>query len=155
MAQGSQKGQLRGGPCDPVDLGCGTVRDHRRALRKLPDKDLPAKFRRPDTRCLPNPAAQTPGMRPFYERLGFNDRQIEIIAQARPKRDYYCVSPQGRRLFDMALGPLTRAFTGVSDRRQIATILDLNRTHGSDWARQWLTLKGDEDALSLLDTQFA
>jgi type IV secretion system protein TrbE len=105
--------------------------------------------------CLPNPAAQTPGMRPFYERLGFNDRQIEIIAQARPKRDYYCVSPQGRRLFDMALGPLTRAFTGVSDRRQIATILDLNRTHESDWARQWLTLKGDEDALSLLDTQFA
>lgn len=101
--------------------------------------------------CLANPAAQTPGMRGFYERLGFNDRQIEIVAHARPKRDYYCVSPLGRRLFEMSLGSLTLAFAGVSDRKQIADIQEVYRTHGGDWPRQWLMRKGDDDALSLLE----
>lgn len=101
--------------------------------------------------CLANPAAQMPGMRSFYERLGFNERQLEIVAQARPKRDYYCVSPQGRRLFEMSLGGLTLSFAGVSDRRDIATIQELQTHFGADWPRQWLLLKGDDDALSLLN----
>lgn len=101
--------------------------------------------------CLANPAAQTPSMASFYERLGFNHRQIEIIATARPKKDYYCATPKGRRLFEMALGPLTLAFTGVSDAEQIRTIKTLCQTHGPDWPRHWLSLKGETDALSLLD----
>ena len=101
--------------------------------------------------CLANPAAQTTSMAAFYERLGFNQRQIEIIATARPKRDYYCVTPKGRRLFEMALGPLTLAFTGVSDAEQIRTIKTLCQNHGPDWSRHWLSLKGETDALSLLD----
>ncbi|MCZ8158710.1 MAG: VirB4 family type IV secretion/conjugal transfer ATPase [Rhizobiaceae bacterium] len=101
--------------------------------------------------CLPNPHAQTPAMRPFYERLGFNERQIEIIARSRPKQDYYCVSPQGRRLFAMGLGPLTLAFTGVSDAKQIQAIDALHRLHGQDWPRHWLISRGDAHALSLLD----
>ncbi|MFY8102242.1 MAG: conjugal transfer protein TrbE, partial [Allorhizobium sp.] len=99
----------------------------------------------------PNPHAQTPAMRPFYERLGFNERQIEIIARSRPKQDYYCVSPQGRRLFAMGLGPLTLAFTGVSDAKQIQAIDALHRLHGQDWPRHWLISRGDAHALSLLD----
>jgi type IV secretion system protein VirB4 len=102
--------------------------------------------------CLPNPAARTAGIRDFYERLGFNETQLALIAGARPKRDYYCVSPRGRRLFEMALGPLTLAFAGVSDRKQITEIEDLHKRHGADWPRHWLRLKGDEDAASLLDT---
>lgn len=101
--------------------------------------------------CLANPAAQMPGMRAFYERLGFNERQIEIVAHARPKRDYYCVSPQGRRLFEMSLGPLTLAFSGVSDRKQIAKIQELHEAFGSEWPRHWLMLKGQDDALSYFD----
>jgi type IV secretion system protein VirB4 len=101
--------------------------------------------------CLANPAAQTASMASFYERLGFNQRQIEIIATARPKKDYYCATPKGRRLFEMALGPLTLAFTGVSDAEQIRTIKTLCQTHGANWPRHWLSLKGETDALSLLD----
>ncbi|MGC4409997.1 VirB4 family type IV secretion/conjugal transfer ATPase (plasmid) [Rhizobium rosettiformans] len=101
--------------------------------------------------CLANPAAETPSMASFYERLGFNHRQIEIIATARPKKDYYCATPKGRRLFEMALGPLTLAFTGVSDAEQIRTIKTLCQAHGPDWPRHWLSLKGETDALSLLD----
>lgn len=97
--------------------------------------------------CLPNPAAQTPALRGFYERLGFNARQIEIIARARPKQDYYCVSTEGRRLFEMALGPLTLAFAGVSDRRQVDVIEALYRKYGGDWPRHWLTMRGEADVL--------
>jgi type IV secretion system protein TrbE len=101
--------------------------------------------------CLANPSAQTPAMRSFYQRLGFNERQIELIANARPKRDYYCVTPEGRRLFEMSLGPLTLAFAGVSDRAQIRQIENLNAEFGADWPRQWLLSKGYQDALSYFD----
>lgn len=103
--------------------------------------------------CLPNPQAQTPAMRPFYERLGFNERQLEIIARARPKHDYHCISPRGRRLFAMGLGPLTLAFTGVSDARQIREIDALHRLHGQDWPHHRLITRGEQHALSLLETE--
>ncbi|NEL41895.1 MAG: conjugal transfer protein TrbE, partial [Xanthomonas perforans] len=51
--------------------------------------------------CLPNGAAREPGTREFYERIGFNERQIEIVSSAIPKREYYVATPDGRRLFDM------------------------------------------------------
>jgi hypothetical protein len=44
--------------------------------------------------CLPNGAAREPGTREFYERIGFNERQIEIVATATPKREYYVSSPK-------------------------------------------------------------
>src|SRR5690606_36738349 len=66
--------------------------------------------------CLPNGAAREPGTRDFYERIGFNERQIEIVATATPKREYYVASPEGRRLFDMALGPVALAFAGASGK---------------------------------------
>ena len=38
-----------------------------------------------------------------YRRFGLNDRQIEILSRATPKRDYYCQSRRGNRLFDLGL----------------------------------------------------
>ncbi|NTF13939.1 conjugal transfer protein TrbE, partial [Agrobacterium tumefaciens] len=64
--------------------------------------------------CLPNGAAREPGTREFYERIGFNERQIELVATAIPKREYYVVSPEGRRLFNMALGPIALSFVGAT-----------------------------------------
>jgi type IV secretory pathway VirB4 component len=72
--------------------------------------------------CLPNGAAREPGTREFYERIGFNERQIEIVATAIPKREYYVVSPEGRRLFDMALGPVALAFVGASGKDDLKRI---------------------------------
>jgi type IV secretion system protein VirB4 len=95
--------------------------------------------------CLPNGAAREPGTREFYERIGFNSRQIEIIATATPKREYYVVSPIGRRLFDMALGPLTLAFVGASGREDLHHIRDLYREHGTHWTGRWLERRGVSD----------
>ena len=44
-------------------------------------------------------------------------RQIEILARATPKRDYYCQSRRGNRLFELGLGRVARAaFTAASSK---------------------------------------
>ncbi|MBO9127683.1 MULTISPECIES: conjugal transfer protein TrbE [unclassified Rhizobium] len=92
--------------------------------------------------CLPNGAARETGTREFYERIGFNERQIEIVANAISKREYYVTSPDGRRLFDMALGPVTLSFVGASGKADLARIRTLSSTHGQEWPGQWLIERG-------------
>jgi type IV secretion system protein VirB4 len=91
---------------------------------------------------LPNGSARQQGAREFYERIGFNDRQIEIVATAIPKRDYYVVSPEGRRLFDMALGPLALSFVGASSKEDLKRIRSLSREVASEWPQTWLKERG-------------
>ncbi|CAD7036237.1 VirB4 family type IV secretion/conjugal transfer ATPase [Pseudorhizobium endolithicum] len=105
--------------------------------------------------CLPNGAAREPGTREFYERIGFNERQIEIVSGAVPKRDYYIATPEGRRLFDLALGPVALSFVGVSDRENLKRIRSLYCKHGQDWPVHWLHMRGIHDAVSLLNLKQA
>ncbi|MDF1600301.1 conjugal transfer protein TrbE [Mesorhizobium sp. YIM 152430] len=100
--------------------------------------------------CLPNGAARESGTREFYERIGFNERQIEIVATALPKREYYVASPDGRRLFDMALGPMTLSFIGASGKDDIKRIDELRVHHGDEWPVHWLKQRGIENAEALL-----
>ncbi|CAG1015310.1 MAG: VirB4 family type IV secretion/conjugal transfer ATPase [Rhizobiaceae bacterium] len=100
--------------------------------------------------CLPNGAARESGTREFYERIGFNERQIEIVANALPKREYYVASPDGRRLFDMALGPITLSFVGASGKDDIKRIDELRVHHGDEWPVHWLKQRGIENAEALL-----
>jgi type IV secretion system protein VirB4 len=64
---------------------------------------------------LPNDRAVEPQAREAYARFGLNPRQIELIARATPKREYYLQSRRGNRLFDLALGPIALALCGASD----------------------------------------
>jgi type IV secretion system protein VirB4 len=95
--------------------------------------------------CLPNGSAREQGTRQFYERIGFNERQLQIVATATPKRDYYVVSPEGRRLFDMALGPLALSFVGASGKDDLKRIRALAKEHGSAWPSIWLKERGISD----------
>jgi len=63
---------------------------------------------------LPNERAVEPQQTESYERFGLNPRQIEIIARATPKQDYYFQSPLGARVFELGLGPVALAFCGAS-----------------------------------------
>jgi type IV secretion system protein VirB4 len=101
--------------------------------------------------CLPNGGARETGTREFYERIGFNERQVEIVATAIPKREYYVVSPVGRRLFDMSLGAITLAFVGATGKDDLARIGELRQAHGPDWPVRWLQARGVVDA----DTQLS
>ena len=87
---------------------------------------------------LPNRQARNDDEYAFYRSCGLNDRQIGILANATPKRDYYMVNPSGRRLFQLGLGPVALSFTGVSDRESIARIKFLKQQYGKDWPWIWL-----------------
>lgn len=100
--------------------------------------------------CLPNGAAREPGTREFYERLGFNERQVEIVSNAIPKREYYVTSPDGRRLFDMALGPVALSFVGAAGRDDLKRITALKAEHGPVWPAHWLQTRGIAHAETLL-----
>jgi type IV secretion system protein VirB4 len=91
---------------------------------------------------LPNVYARDEDTAALYRRMGLNARQIEILATAIPKRQYYYVSENGRRLYDLALGPLALAFVGASDKDSIATIKTLEAKHGDVWVNQWLAGRG-------------
>ncbi len=75
---------------------------------------------------LPNDRAVEPQMRAVYERFGLNDAQIEILARATPKRDYYAQTARGNRLFELGLGPLALSLCGAgspADQRLIDRVL--------------------------------
>jgi type IV secretion/conjugal transfer VirB4 family ATPase len=86
---------------------------------------------------LPNERAFEPQQRQAYERFGLNETEIDLIATAQRKRHYYYASPKGRRLFELALGPVALAFCTASDPDARATIAALERQASSTpfWRR--------------------
>ena len=102
---------------------------------------------------LPNDRAVEPQQRAAYEKFGLNERQVELIARATPKRDYYLQSQRGNRLFDLGLGRIALAFCGASDPASQRRIDRLLAEHGPDnFARRWLEARGlDWAAAALAD----
>ena len=102
---------------------------------------------------LPNERAIEPQIAKIYRRFGLNDRQIEILARATPKRDYYCQSRRGNRLFELGLGDAALAFTGASSKSDQNAIAALMAERGqAGFAAAWLRHKGVDWAADLLAT---
>ena len=74
----------------------------------------------------------------MYRRFGLSDRQIDIVADATPKRHYYYVSPLGRRLFQFSLGPAALAFIGAGSKDDILAARRMIEQHGERWTVEWL-----------------
>ena len=91
---------------------------------------------------LPNRDAKSDEAAALYRQMGLNTKQIDIIATAIPKRQYYTVSEGGCRLYDAALGPLALAFAGSTDKESISAIQQLEEEHGDAWVHEWLASKG-------------
>ncbi len=91
---------------------------------------------------LPNVFARDEDTAALYRRMGLNSRQIEILATAILKRQYYYSSEYGHRLFDLALGPLAMSFVGASDKESIAEIRALEAKYGAAWTDEWLASRG-------------
>ena len=79
---------------------------------------------------LPNERAIEPQITAIYRRFGLNDRQIEIIARAMPKRDYYCQSRRGNRLFELGLSDVALALCAASAKTDQSAIARLLAEHG-------------------------
>lgn len=91
---------------------------------------------------LPNIYAREEATSALYRHMGLNKRQIDIIASAVPKQQYYFVSEQGRRIYELALGPLALSFIGATDKESIAAIKSLEAKHGDAWVSEWLASRG-------------
>ena len=99
----------------------------------------------PQRILLPNDRAIEPQSRETYARFGLNDRQIELVSRATPKRQYYLQSARGNRLFELELGPAALTLCGASDPATQARIDALLAEHGeSDFAVRFLKSAGLE-----------
>ena len=93
----------------------------------------------PQRILLPNDRAIEPQSREAYARFGLNDRQIELISRATPKRHYYLQSARGNRLFELGLGPIALALCGASDPASQKLIDAILADHGpTDFAARFL-----------------
>jgi type IV secretion system protein TrbE len=102
---------------------------------------------------LPNERALEPQISAIYRRFGLNDRQIEILSRSTPKRDYYCQSRRGNRLFELGLSEVALAFTAASSKTDQMAIAETVATYGADgFATAWLRGKGLDWAADMLTT---
>ena len=100
---------------------------------------------------LPNPQATEPQIRAIYEGFGLNARQIEIVAQAEPRRDYYYQSRLGNRVFDLGLGAVALAFAGAAtpeDQRDVDAVA--SSVPAPEFAAAWLRHRGLDWAADLV-----
>ncbi|MBB3356255.1 MULTISPECIES: conjugal transfer protein TrbE [unclassified Novosphingobium] len=100
---------------------------------------------------LPNARAREPQILGLYRRFGLNDRQIAILSEATPKRDYYCQSRSGNRLFELGLGEIALTFAaagGPRDQQAITALAEAGA--GTPFALAWLRARGLDWAAELL-----
>ena len=102
---------------------------------------------------LPNERAVEPQITAIYRRFGLNDRQIEILARATPKRDYYCQSRRGNRLFELGLSQVALALCAAASKTDQAVLSHVFAEHGRDgFLAAWLRHRGLGWAADLIPT---
>lgn len=101
---------------------------------------------------LPNPAASSEVSRAAYEVIGLNRAEIDLIASATPKRQYYISSSEGNRLFDLKLDAIALAFlaqSGVASKKAVSECI---KTSGESWQNRWLAQHGLSETAQQLAT---
>ncbi len=101
---------------------------------------------------LPNPDAHTPQIASLYEGFGLNAQQLQIVAGATPKREYYYQSSAGNRLFELGLGPIALAAVGASSPGDQARI-DAVLAGGGGFAADFYRAQGLGDVAEFLNRQ--
>ncbi|QOZ70694.1 conjugal transfer protein TrbE [Bradyrhizobium arachidis] len=97
----------------------------------------------PTRLLLPNERAIEPQIAAIYRRFGLNDRQIELLSRATPKRNYYCQSRRGNRMFELGLGEVALALTAVSSKSDQLAIDRVLAEHGHEgFVPAWLRHRG-------------
>jgi type IV secretion system protein TrbE len=91
---------------------------------------------------LPNAESKNPGSREFYNRVGLNERELEILQVSIPKQHYYVVSKLGRRLVNLGLGKVALSWVGVNGREERQIVESVMDQYPDSWRAEWLRLKG-------------
>lgn len=86
---------------------------------------------------LPNAEARVAEHAEVYRFLDLGQREIDTIATAQPKKEYYFRSPEGSRVFDLALDRRARALLmplpGMTVERSRACVMAAMEQHGDDF----------------------
>ncbi|WP_054311472.1 conjugal transfer protein TrbE [Mesorhizobium sp. 1M-11] len=105
----------------------------------------------PTRLLLPNERAIEPQITAIYRRFGLNDRQIEILARATPKRDYYCQSRRGNRLFELGLSEVGLTLCAASSKSDQTLIAQIIAEHGREnFLTAWLAARDVGWAVDLI-----
>jgi type IV secretion system protein VirB4 len=91
---------------------------------------------------LPNAESRSPGSREFYQRVGLNERELEILQVSVPKQHYYVVTSLGRRLVDLGIGRVALSWVGVNGREERQLVESVIEEFPSEWRSEWLRLRG-------------
>ena len=94
---------------------------------------------------LANSEAATTQSRRLYEAAGLNEREVQIVQGATPKRQYYVVSPEGRRLVALGLGQVALSFVGVNSPEERKKVEELIKAFPRTWQAEWLRHRGRSD----------
>lgn len=105
-------------------------------------ESCPTKILLPNEEADKSGTATHPGPLDLYKMMGLNETEIHILKTAQRQRQYYYTSHEGRRLFDLALGPVALAFVGVSDKEQLRRVRKLADQYGESWPFVWLDDRG-------------
>lgn len=92
---------------------------------------------------LPNKEAKNEMSAAAYRIIGLNEKQLNLISTGTYKRDYYYMSPNGRRMFSLDLGDIALAFVGKSGKDDIKQVKELIESRGEKrWVGEWLRMQG-------------
>ena len=100
---------------------------------------------------LPNAEAGNPASREFYHSIGLNKREVEIVQTALPKRQYYVVSIEGRRLISLGLGGVALSFVGVNGQEERDRVETVIQRCPVNWQSEWLRARKLDEWADWLD----
>ena len=92
---------------------------------------------------LPNDQALEKNAKETYKAFQLNDTQIQLIATAIPKREYYYTSPAGCRLYDLGLEkcPFTLSYIAVNKSDLVECEHILNKYGRDHFNEHWMEYK--------------
>jgi type IV secretion system protein VirB4 len=90
---------------------------------------------------LPNAEANNPASKMFYDRVGLNARELDILQASIPKQHYYVVSPLGRRLISLGIHNVALSFVGVNGREERQAVEQLMAEFPRAWQGEWLRVR--------------
>lgn len=89
---------------------------------------------------LANPDANSEGMKPLYiQQLSLTEAETDAIATAIPKREYFYISPLGKRKFSLNLGPVQLSFVGAAGKEDLKKVTKYKAMYGQKWPAYYLS----------------
>lgn len=109
----------------------------------------------PSRILLPNDRVLEPKVSIAYEKLGLNERQLQIIATAIPKQQYYYQSRLGNRLFQLELGSIALAFCAASRPEDKTLLKSILKKHGrKEFLKNYLQERNLQWVMEIIDVKF-